>query len=178
MNPNKEKFEYQTHRFENFLYRFSYKAYSELKSLLRSRDFGVKIVILDKKKNLALLVRHQYMGKNLWYLPGGGIQAGERPDEAIKREISEELVINMDEPILTGIYKGEKRKTNITFLFSCYGGGEVKLAPTSEIEEVRFFNPDHLPENLAPGVKERVNETIRKVNEEIFNSSKIIWGKW
>lgn len=139
----------------------------------------MKLVILEEESESILLVCHQYKGKNLWYLPGGGVQVGERPDEAIKREITEEVIIDMDEPVLVGIYKGREKKSNITFLFCCHSHGEVEVAPDSEIEQAQFFPLVDLPENLAPCVKERINEVLEKVKDDIFKSPKIIiWGEW
>lgn len=177
----KERLDSSSKRVESFIYRLGYKAYSELKSLLKSRNIGAKIVILDKEGKSVLLVRHRYKGRDLWYLPGGGVLSWERPDEAIKREISEEIIIEIDEPVLVGIYKseeGRKRQRDMTFLFCCHSQETVKTVTVSEIEEARFCPLNNLPDNLAPGVKERTNEAIENIEKNIFGAQMIIWGEW
>lgn len=175
---NKENLKSSSRTTKRFIYHLGYLVISELKSILRQRDIGVKLVILKREAESALLVRHQYKGKNLWYLPGGGVQIGEGPDEAIRREITEEIIIDTGEPVLAGIYKSGEKKGNITFLFCCYGRETVKIAPNSEIEESQFFPLTDLPENLAPGVKERINEVLEKIKDDIFRSPGITWGEW
>jgi len=164
---------------EQFLYRFGYKVYEELKSLLRRQSVGVKIVIFRKEDMAVLLVCHRYKGREQWYLPGGSVQTGERPDEAIRREISEELVgLEIDRPELVGIYKGEGKKGSLTFLFSGYGRGEVRAKPGSEIERAEFFGPTNMPENLCPGVRERIGEIFEKFKEDMSALPEVIWGIW
>jgi len=165
--------------FEQFLYRFGYKAYEELKSLLQRQSIGAKIVIFRKEDMAVLLVCHRYKGQEEWYLPGGSVQTGERPDEAIKREISEELVdLEINKPKLVGIYRGERKKGSLTFLFSSYGWGEVRAKPGSEIEKAEFFGRTNMPENLCPGVKERIREIFEKFGEDVPNLPEVIWGIW
>lgn len=176
---SKENLENTPRKLERFIYRLGYMVASELKSFSRVRDIGVKVVVLSEGGGSVLLVRHQYKGEDRWYLPGGGMQSWERPDEAIRREMSEEVIIEANEPVLAGIYKGKKRKSDLTFLFCCRSRGEtVETVPFAEVEEARFFTLDKLPGNLAPGVKERVNEVVERTSEGIFDSPQIIWGGW
>jgi putative (di)nucleoside polyphosphate hydrolase len=58
-------------------------------SVLNYRDKSLGIVI-DKNKNF-LLVQLESYGENDWNFPGGGIEEGETPEEALLRELWEEL---------------------------------------------------------------------------------------
>jgi len=51
--------------------------------------------ILQKDASL-LLIKHHKEGKEYWLLPGGGISAGERIHEALKRELKEELNLDIE----------------------------------------------------------------------------------
>jgi len=51
---------------------------------------GVVGMIRDPEGNY-LIVQHIDYGKNQWRFPGGGIEEGEKPEEALLRELSEEL---------------------------------------------------------------------------------------
>jgi ADP-ribose pyrophosphatase YjhB (NUDIX family) len=50
---------------------------------------GVRVVVLDEEGRL-LLVRQRHEGRDLWLLPGGGIDEGENAAEAAVRELFEE----------------------------------------------------------------------------------------
>jgi len=47
-------------------------------------------VVIDEARRV-LLVRFQFPDRHLWAMPGGGIDAGESPEEAIRRELDEEV---------------------------------------------------------------------------------------
>ena len=51
---------------------------------------GVRAVVLDPADRV-LLVRFQFPETSLWATPGGGIEEGESPEEAIVRELAEEV---------------------------------------------------------------------------------------
>lgn len=39
------------------------------------------------------MVQHQHDGRVYWTLPGGGVEPGERPDQAVVREVAEEVAL-------------------------------------------------------------------------------------
>lgn len=51
---------------------------------------GVRAVVLDPQDR-TLLVRFEFPDVRLWGAPGGGIDDGETPEQAIRRELDEEL---------------------------------------------------------------------------------------
>lgn len=176
---SKENLANSPKRLERFIYRWGHLIASELKTLLEIRSIGVKVVVLGRGSKSVLLVRHGYRGVDQWYLPGGGVHSGERPDEAISRELSEEVILDAERPVLAGIYKSKGKGNDLTFLFGSQAQREdVKTVPVAEIEEARFFPLTRLPENLAPGVEERVSEVVKGVSQGSLGSSEVIWGEW
>ena len=98
------------------------------------------IYIVDNK---LLLVRSH--NKSLFYLPGGKRDAGESDQQALVREISEELSVTLIENTIkpVGIYLGPADgKTDGTQVqLSCYRAdyhGELK--PAEEIAELGWFS--------------------------------------
>lgn len=83
--------------------------------------------------------------KKAWYLPGGKVDASETPEEAILREIKEELDVSLD-PNLVKFYchitapaYGEHQ--NIIMEQDCYMYELTEnVSVKSEIEEVGYFD--------------------------------------
>lgn len=57
---------------------------------------AARAVVLDAD-NRVVLVRFVFLGGPLWALPGGGIEPGESPEQAIARELVEE--VGLREPV-------------------------------------------------------------------------------
>ncbi|MBE0684535.1 MAG: NUDIX domain-containing protein, partial [Anaerolineaceae bacterium] len=99
-------------------------------------------VIFDELDRV-LLCHRRDMDK--WNLPGGGVERGEIPTEAVIREVREETGLEVVVEKLTGIY-GKQYKDELVFTFICrIIGGE--LTTTSECSENQYFALDDLPQN-------------------------------
>lgn len=137
-----------------------------ISSLIRARGdlvtLGVQGVVLDEASRV-LLVRHGY--RPGWHFPGGGVERGERFEEALERELIEETGVRiLGEPRFIGIY------TN----FEAYPGDHILLfvadrwrrehVPEANVEiaEHGFFALDQLPPNLTPGAGRRLDELYGK----------------
>ncbi len=86
------------------------------------------------------MVRHSY-GQSQWIFPGGGIKKNELPEEAARREIREEIGIELSKVIKIGEFISNKEyKKDTIFVFS----GEAKSLELeidkNEIAEVRWFD--------------------------------------
>lgn len=84
-------------------------------------------------------------GKDIYYIPGGKREAGESDDQALIREIKEELTIDLTLESITylGTFKGQAHgmPAGVQVKMTCYEAeftGEIQAA--SEIDEVVWFN--------------------------------------
>ena len=85
----------------------------------------------------------------VWVLPGGGIEKGETPEEAIIREILEETGFHVKTLRLAGAYTPINRLARTTHLFECkILSGQPSLS--SETRGVRFFSLYKLPPMPPP----------------------------
>ena len=80
----------------------------------------------------------------VWVLPGGGIDPGETPEEAIVREMEEETgyVVTIERKIAE--YTPLNRLTRFTHFFECHILSGTPIL-TAETQGIRFFSIEELP---------------------------------
>ena len=125
------------------------------KALRNPTVFGVAGAILDAQGRV-LLVRQTYMAG--WRLPGGGIDHGEAPEAAIRRELGEEVGLSGGALRLFGLYS---RKvwwlTHITALY-VIEDGLVDFHPNLEVRAITWARPQDPPQDCAPATARRLAE--------------------
>lgn len=123
-------------------------------SLLRltQRTYTVGVVgLVPNEHNAILLLRHRFRVPYSWGLPGGYLEAGETPGDAMARELEEEVGIHA-EP-LPGVLEHElnhaTRCISYVVVMSTPRGAVPRLNP-SELLDCRFCNLENLPDGLQP----------------------------
>ena len=101
-----------------------------------------KLAWIEIKNNAILSTRSR--GKTAWYIPGGKREQGETDQQALIREIDEELTVSLIENSLTffGEFSAQAHghPEGVRVRMRCYTGvyfGEIKAA--AEIEEVGWL---------------------------------------
>jgi len=101
----------------------------------------------------------------MWDAFGGHLEPGESPEDALRRELREELGIRVDAARFLKVYEDVDPTSGETFrhhLFLVTGwGGEPRIA-NEEHAEVRWFRPDEvgnldLTSHLKSAIHERVS---------------------
>ena len=103
------------------------------------------MAIVERDDGAVLLVRHSY--RRRWGVPGGLVKRGEHPEIGLRREVREEVGIDVDvlgEPAV--VVDPDPQRVDLVFRARAR---DVEAEPRSmspEILEVRWFAPDELPE--------------------------------
>lgn len=97
--------------------------------------------------------------RNEWELPGGRLEKGESPEQAVKREFEEELraVIQTEALVDSWVYHVVGKEV----LILCYRAGlesdPQMLAVSDEHQDIGWFDPDDLKHvNLPDGYRRSI----------------------
>jgi ADP-ribose pyrophosphatase YjhB (NUDIX family) len=107
-----------------------------------------------------LLVRLSY-DQGQWTMPGGNIDPGESPAEAVVREVREETGLQVTVEDLYAVY-WRRDIDGIQFGFRCLVAGGALAPDGREILEVRYFSPEALPRPITTGTIARVHDARRR----------------
>jgi ADP-ribose pyrophosphatase YjhB (NUDIX family) len=114
---------------------------------------GVFGIITDNEGRILLCHRRD---RDLWNLPGGGVEAGESPVDALVREIKEETGLEAIPVHLTGVYS-KPDQNEIVLSFACQvTGGEITL--TDEADKIEYFEVGQIPKNSLVKHVERIKD--------------------
>jgi mutator protein MutT len=103
---------------------------------------GAYAIIIDPEQRVLLCQRNDI---DRWNLPGGGVESGETPWEAVVREVREEVGLIVTIKRLLGVY-AYPTANDVIFSFLCERvTGEPTLS--DEARAIDYFQPDQLPEN-------------------------------
>ena len=99
-------------------------------------------VILDEGKNI-LLVKSTYQRFHPWGLPGGSLEYGEHPEEAVVREVWEETGLRICIEKLLLVKSWQPDRVGMYYLCRVTGG---TFYPSDEVSEFAYFSLDSLPD--------------------------------
>lgn len=114
--------------------------------------FRVSVKGLYVKEGKVLLGRESEVLSGLWELPGGGLDFGEAPQEALEREIYEECGLQVtqvsDQPVYVWTTRFENKR-NMEWYYSLALVYQINLknldiVPSKECLEVNMFSKDEL----------------------------------
>ena len=109
------------------------------------------ICVVERADGHLLLVRQSYR-RDGWGFPGGLLQRREEPADAARRELHEELGIDVElDGLPVVVIDPEMRRVDVVFTAKlAEDSAEPERSPHSpEITAARWFPPDELP-NLLP----------------------------
>lgn len=128
--------------------------YNEL--IGRRSHLGAGAVIFDRDGRV-LLARQSY-GRRGWELPGGGRQPKESLEQAVRRELREEIGVEVTTVVLCGVYY-EPGVDQHHFAFRCELVDGSSPTPSSpEIIECDFWPLDALPKPMSDFTWRRIQD--------------------
>lgn len=108
---------------------------------------AVAALITNAENELLVTVRAHDPGKGLWDLPGGFVDPGETAEAALRREVREELDLEIDTmryfSSLPNVYEYKQiRYTTLDLAFVCEVRDFSRLKPMDDVEAVLFMGAE------------------------------------
>ena len=115
----------------------------------------VHVLVFNREGALLLQKRsvHKDVAPGKWDTSvGGHVNAGEALDEAVRREMEEELGIIACKPKFLYTYiHSNPYETELVYTYSCVHDGEIRF-DKNEIDEIRAWDTDEIKENIGRGI--------------------------
>jgi 8-oxo-dGTP pyrophosphatase MutT (NUDIX family) len=130
-------------------YRIAYRGLQVFWFVARPPKQGVKCLLTCHDR--VLLVRHTY-GNRAWDVPGGAIKRGEPPLTAARREMDEELGLDIEWSAIGEIRGNADHRQDTIHCFRAEMCEPPLKIDRGELAAVKWFARNALPEDLAPYV--------------------------
>lgn len=125
---------------------------------------GVGGLIIDDEKRVLLLLRKRPPEVGQWSIPGGKIEFLEPIEEALKREVKEELEVEVEVVSLLGVTDHVIPKENVHWVSPCYLvkiiSGRIKNLEPEKSSRIKWFSLNNLPKNIAIPARQAIHSYI------------------
>jgi len=126
---------------------------------LRKRPIAVVSAFIRRNKKYLLVYDPRF---NFWRVPGGRLVFNERAEEALKREMKEELNIGLEVGSFLGfgqdiVSRGKRSGSRIILYFECkVTDGKLKTKAKDEISKTRWLTEEEIKKigKLEPAMRD------------------------
>ncbi|MDQ6788784.1 MAG: NUDIX hydrolase [Acidobacteriota bacterium] len=132
---------------------------------LTQRKFTVSAAaIITNEKNEVLLLDHVLRPFSNWGIPGGFLEAGEQPEQAVRREILEETGLQLEN---IKLLQARTNNRHVEIVFRAFASGKAE-AKSREINAAVWFNVDEMPEEMNQKQKSYIQNLLESEQNQIF----------
>ncbi len=137
----------------------------------------IRVSAVIIKDGSILLVRHEKEGRVYWLLPGGGVEPTETLSQALKREIIEEVGLEVDSSKLLFVSESispeARHILHLSFLVSVKKG-KIKVEKDKRLKGAQYFKANELKGlKIYPNIK---NELINILQDKGEYKGKLYLG--
>ena len=109
-----------------------------------------------------LLLEHEFRPDSRWGIPGGFLSNGEQPDQALRRELREEVALELNE-VQFLFARTLPKLRQVEIYFACKPANTP--TPSSfEIRKAEWFAANDLPPDLSSDQRKMI-ERVRSIRE-------------
>ena len=116
--------------------------------------------IISNSEGQVLLLKHRFRAGSGWGIPGGFLQSNEQPDEGLRRELREEIGIEL-QTLKLHMVRTFKRARQLEIVFSCTTNESV-MPRSEEIEAAEWFRLELLPHGLPADQRRLIKDLLNR----------------
>ena len=124
------------------------------------RSIGAFINIFNAAGQV--LCVHRAYGDCTWSTPGGKVEDGEDPLQAVIRETQEEVGIDVSDVTFSGLYWKSYANDLVVSFVAHYNPDNFSFSSNVEISAAGFFDADHLPSPMATNTVVRIRDAVTR----------------
>jgi 8-oxo-dGTP diphosphatase len=114
-------------------------------------------IVTDDRERI-LLLKHTFRAGSGWGIPGGFIKKGEQPEEALRRELREEIGLELEQAEIA-LVRNLKKPKQVEIIFRCRPRG-MPGRRSLEIKSAEWFALDRLPPGLSQDQRKLINRVL------------------
>jgi len=114
--------------------------------------------IIFNPQGKVLLLKHRFRPGSGWGIPGGFLELGEQPDDALRREMREEVDLELNHLQVFTVRTFKKQK-QIEVVFVATASGSTEPHST-EVECAEWFSGNSLPDGLPSDQKKLIYSVL------------------
>jgi ADP-ribose pyrophosphatase YjhB (NUDIX family) len=131
------------------------------------RAYGI---LIDDDQVLLVRSSSPQINPPLWWLPGGGIDFGESPQDTLLREFREETGLMIKDPVLLDVVSDIRRRPNgdrihtvrVIYLASL-AGGELRHEALGTTDQAQWYDVRKLDDvNIAEYAQRAIHSALEK----------------
>ena len=146
-----------------------------------TQTFGVVGGLLERDGKILLVREAQRKGPDngKWNHPAGWIDVGENPIEAVKREVLEEVGLDVAESEFELMHTFHRKGDQEELIALCFIADVSHMHPKNneptKHDDMKFFNVDQLPENIIPAHAQAINCIKQDISYSEHGFKKVIY---
>ena len=133
---------------------------------------SVHLMLINDNKILLMRRKDTGFADGFYSMPAGKLEPKESVQNAIIREVEEEININIKNETLKTIQvmnrNGSDRERIDYFFTVDRWSGEIKNNEPNKCDDLKWFDINNLPENTIPYIKEAINNYNKKIKFSLF----------
>jgi ADP-ribose pyrophosphatase YjhB (NUDIX family) len=117
--------------------------------------------VVEDERGRVLLLHHVFRKGSGWGIPGGFLTKGEHPEDALRRELREEVGLEVESAEIT-FARTLPRPRQVEIIFRCRARADALPAErrSVEVDVARWFERASLPEGLGPDQQRLISRAL------------------